>query len=60
MKNFTYAYATGTFHINGKVNVLSVRDLARSSNIILWFKKWRWIKMNNGVKWHNLKHRSLN
>jgi hypothetical protein len=31
MKSSTCAYAIGTFHMEKKVNVFSVKDLARSS-----------------------------
>jgi hypothetical protein len=32
---FTFAYTIGTLHIKEKVNVLSVKDLAKSSKINL-------------------------
>jgi hypothetical protein len=35
MKSFPYAHATSASHIKDKVNVFSVRDLARPSKIIL-------------------------
>ncbi len=35
MKSSTYAYVISTFDIKEKVNVFSVKDLARCSKIIL-------------------------
>ncbi len=35
MKSYVYAYAIDTSHIKEKVNVFSVKDLARCSKIIL-------------------------
>ncbi len=32
-QKFAFAYAIGTSHINEKVNVFNVKDLARSSKI---------------------------
>jgi hypothetical protein len=56
MKSFVYAYAIGTSHMKEKINVFSVKDLARSSKIILWSKTWhqisRWKMALSGIVWN--------
>jgi hypothetical protein len=60
MKSFVYAYVIGTFHIKKKINVFNDKDLPRSRKIIFWILKWlQNFEMNNGAKWHNLKHYAL-
>ncbi len=54
MKSSMSAYAIGTSHIEEKVNVLNVKDLARSNKINLWFKQWHPISKWIGTKWHIL------
>jgi hypothetical protein len=56
MKIFVRAYAISTSHINEKVNVLNVKDLARSSKINLWSKQWHPISKWTSTKWHIKKH----
>jgi hypothetical protein len=57
MKSFMSAYVIGNSHIEEKVNVFNVKDLAISFCDL----KMAWnFKMDNGTKWHNLKHRALN
>jgi hypothetical protein len=58
MKSFAYAYAIDTFHIKEKVNVFSVKDLARS-----FCDLKNGVKSQNkqsNIKWHDLKHCALN
>ncbi len=52
MNFFAFAYAIGTSHIKENVNVLSVKDLAKSNKINLWSKQWCWISRWTGTKWH--------
>jgi hypothetical protein len=42
MKSFACAYAIGTFHTTEKINVLNVKDLARSI-----------CDLNNGIQFQN-------
>lgn len=60
MKFFTYAYAISTSHIKEKVNVFNVRNLAvQQDQFVIQIVALN-LDMNNGVKWHNMKHRALN